>query len=159
MMNVIYNLEEFQPLKKGWTYILISHDKNYLKIGKTTADLENRIKNINNDQNYKQYQFRLLMAIRGANYEYILHSLFSDYRACYFWVYDKEKSKPLTLKESKRKVRSELTRIDLDAQNPDRIVVYRNLIQTTRLELFKIPPRKVAPNVINIVLEYLDIKR
>ncbi|WP_341852401.1 hypothetical protein [Vibrio vulnificus] len=143
----IFDLAEARKIKTGWTYILLSKDKKYMKIGKTVSNLESRIININNDTNYRQYDFKFHMAIRGAKYENELLKLFSEYRARYFWTYGKERSEPLTSKEVSKKLKSNTLETD-----KDRLVIFRDYVQSTRLELFKIPPRKVAPHIRELVL-------
>lgn len=144
---IIDSIDRFRPLKCGWTYILLSKDKKYMKIGKTIQFLETRIKSINNDPNYKKYDFEFLMAIKNVKYERQILSLFSEYRARYFLVYGKERSEPLTSKEVSKKLKRNTLETD-----KDRLVVFRDYVQSTRLELFKIPPRKVAPHIREIVL-------
>lgn len=154
--HIIYNLDDYYPTKKGWTYILLSRNKKYMKIGKSVAVLETRIKNIKNDLNYKQFDFDFLLAIEGCYYEKKLFSVFSEYRACCFWKEGKIKSKPLTSKEINKRVSLKVEEFNSDTSYVGRHEIYRKFVLITRLELFKIPPRKVAPKVKDIVRDYLD---
>ncbi|MBD1198907.1 hypothetical protein IDG82_17710 [Vibrio cholerae] len=71
--KIVFSLSDFYQHKHGWTYFLLSKDKHYLKIGKTTSDLGLRIKSINNDVNYKGNEFSLLIACVGARNEKTFH--------------------------------------------------------------------------------------
>lgn len=154
--RVIFDLDDFYPTKKGWTYILLSKNKKYMKIGKSVAVLENRIKNIRNDLNYKQFDFYFLLAIEDCCYEHKLFSVFDEYRACCFWKEGKIKSKPLTSKEINKKINLKLEELNTDYSYIGRHEIYREFVLITRLELFKIPPRKIAPKLKYIVQDYLE---
>ncbi|ENH2499033.1 GIY-YIG nuclease family protein [Vibrio parahaemolyticus] len=150
-LKIIYSLNDFYPRKLGWTYFLLSKDKRYLKIGKTTADLSTRIKAINNDQNYKGYDFSLLLAFVDASYEKQFHHFFRGYRACFNWLKPKQDMRNLSADEVwSIAVKSSKKKYGVYRKS----YVYQELglySQKTIVELFKLPPRKIVPKLIPII--------
>ncbi|MDG3055400.1 hypothetical protein P7225_24230 [Vibrio parahaemolyticus] len=149
--KIVFSLSEFYQHKHGWTYFLLSKDKRYLKIGKTTSDLGLRIKSINNDINYKGNEFSLLVACVGARNEKKFHYFFRDYRACFNWLEPGNVQKNLSyeqiwaiaLKSSKSKhgvYRKHYVSWEV-----------RDYCKRTIVELFKIPPKKLAPKLVPII--------
>lgn len=145
---IIYDLLDYRPSKKGWTYILLSKDKRIMKVGQTKSSLENRIKSINSGKGVFDNYFEFSMAINDAGYERKLHSYFSEYRVRYYLVFGNKKSELLTYKELIKEIRK--------YEKESGIRIHHKNIQKTRMEIFKVPPIKVSIKIKSIILEYLE---
>jgi len=154
--EIIKELSEIKKRKSGWTYILISKDKKYMKIGKTTSELGRRIKNINSDRNYKEYNFSFFMAVNSYKLELLFLTYFSQYRACYRWNDGKNSFTGLNQKDLRGKARKKANEIYSSPSCQEINKILYEYSQITRLELFKIPPRKIASKLDSIINSLID---
>jgi len=151
----INSLKSASRFKPYWTYFLISENKRLIKIGSTIQPLEKRILGVNNEPNYKGYNFSLYLAVRGMHLEEFFHDHFKNYRACFRWREEDGTYTYLTGKESwKRSLAN--TPIKGEHTRKLRAHWYFNYnAMHTRLELFKFPPRKVLPNLKSLIFSAL----
>ncbi|KPA51020.1 hypothetical protein VT25_19365 [Photobacterium leiognathi subsp. mandapamensis] len=149
--KIVFSLEEIYRHKDGWTYFLLSKDKRYLKIGKTTSDLGLRIKSINNDMNYRGNDFSLLVACVDAKNEKRFHYFFREYRACFNWQEPDNRQKNLSSEQIwSLAVKSSKAKYGIYRKH----YVYweiKKYCKKTIVELFRIPPKKLAPMLVFII--------
>lgn len=149
---IIESLDEFSKKDKGWTYFLISSDNRYLKIGKTVSNIEWRISWCKNDRNYKDKKFRFLMAVEGADLERHFLSFFSSYRANIIWESPENKIERLTSDEAWALAIKLSKKIHGVYRKNEVSHLYWKYTRKTIVELFKIPPKKLAPNLSGIII-------
>lgn len=93
------------------------------------------------------------MAVEGVHFEKKLHKELKTSRACYFWKEKNRRSTPLTFKEIDKLAKNKLKACNEKYYNI--YDVYTNHVQTTRLELFKVAPRKFSLHIVEIITNYI----
>ena len=155
--RVIYQLSDYSNSKKGWVYFLVSSDRRYLKIGKTSSSVEERINAINSKKCFRSNNFHLLLAYNDASLERHFLSYFEKYRARYNWRKPSEEQFRLTYDELRR-VATAYCRKEYGCYRKHHISdAICKFGQTTRDELCKIPPRKLAPYLTSIIESELKL--
>ncbi|WP_415721713.1 hypothetical protein [Photobacterium ganghwense] len=155
--KVIYHISDSYRSKNGWVYFLLSQDKRYLKIGKTNADLSARINAANSIEIFKENQFKLLLAYSDSRLEGEFLSYFGKYRARYNWLEPTSIRKHLTYDEL-WKIATYYSRTKHGFYRKNHVTnAIQKYGQTTRDELCKIPPKKLAPKLVYIIEEKLGL--
>tara|TARA_R110002033_G_scaffold166332_2_gene204960 strand:- start:11588 stop:12070 length:483 start_codon:yes stop_codon:yes gene_type:complete len=150
--KVIYDLSDFYRARNGWVYFLISKDKRYMKIGRTNAELAERIKATNLRRSFKDNQFSLLLAYNDANLENKFLRFFDNYRARYNWHEPNSRQDVLTYEEL-WKVATTYTRNKHGCYKKQYVIwAIHQYAQTTRNEFCKIPPKKL-PTKLKMLIE------
>lgn len=157
--KVIYEISDFYFSNKGWVYFLISDDKRFLKIGKTKASLEERVSAINRREMFRANRFRLLIAYNDASLERHFLDFFDIYRARYNWIETNNSKQYLTYNEL-WKISTDYCRQHYGEYRKRKVSeAIHKFGQITREELCKIPPRKLAPQLLSIIERQLGFVR
>jgi len=156
-MKIIRSIEDSYVSKKGWTYFLLSKNKRHVKIGHATPNLNRRVYQLLHNEYYKALGFEFHFAVLGEQYENRFHTLFDEFRARIKWVgKDSYYGMFFTEKESwKLAVLCYKKEFDNKYDKLGVLNYYRNNTQTTRNEIFNIPPVKVGKKLEFIVTSSL----
>lgn len=151
-MEIVTSIDECKSKRFGWVYFLLSKDSKYLKIGKATC-ISSRLTAISKDDNYKDYKFRLLAAVPDGRLEGYFHDLFYYYRARLVWNYNGIEYKALTKQQvwnlAKKQSKSLIGHYCFD--HIESLAYSTKHLRVSGLELFKIPPRKLTPCLVDII--------
>lgn len=142
--RIIYDLNDFYRDRHGWVYFLISEDMRYMKIGKTNAELQARVRAANSKGDN---QFRLLLAYNNANLERKFLHYFESYRARYNWHEPSSRQNGLTYCELWKVATAHIRRKHGCYKKHYVLWAIHQYAQITREELCKIPPKKLAPKL------------
>ncbi len=127
-----------------------------MKIGRTIQLLEKRLGKLPYKGIFGEFEIDFLMAIEGHHHEFTLLNYFDKYRARYQWYEKGKRTEDLTYPEawsrSIQRVRAEQG-MYTESKAAD---VYRKHVRVTRLELFKIPPRKVGSRLKDLIIKVLN---